>query len=222
MTKPDDLGERLRQDLLARHGKDLLLLETRRDQTGRETVVVVLDSDPDAGEIEYLTRRYGDTNGGTQAPRFEVLDGASFAAIRRLVDAGVLKFAAGEPRQLHRGAGSRRWRAGPRASAVGPRRCAVYRGGATVAHGDPVGGGRLCCRGPDAALRGGCPCGEIPRRRWPIRPADRNRTTRARCRRRPPRLRPRGTCRRNRPRLQPCSTQPATVPSFPRRIGSRP
>ena len=79
VTKPDDLGERLRQDLLARHGKDLLLLETRRDQTGRETVVVVLDADPDAGgrEIEYLTRRYGDTNGGTEAPRFEVLDGAS-------------------------------------------------------------------------------------------------------------------------------------------------
>ncbi len=109
VTKSDDLGERLLKDLLARHGKDLLLLETRRDETGRETVVVVLDSDHDAGgrEIEYLTRRYGDTNGGAEAPapRFEVLDGASFAAVRRLVDAGVLKFAAGEPRQLHRAPG---------------------------------------------------------------------------------------------------------------------
>ena len=105
VTKPDDLGVRLRQDLLARHGKDLLLLETRRDQTGRDTVVVVLDCDRDGREIEYLTRRYGGTNGGMAAPRFEVLDAAGFAAVRRLIDAGGLKFAAGEPRQLHRAPG---------------------------------------------------------------------------------------------------------------------
>lgn len=106
---PDDLGERLRQDLLARHGKDLLLLETHRDDGGRQTVLAVLDADRDAAghECAYLTRQFGDTGGGAEAPapRFEVLDGASFAAVRRLVDAGVLKFAAGAPHELHRAPG---------------------------------------------------------------------------------------------------------------------
>ena len=96
--------ERLLEDLLARHGDGLLLLETRRDATGRETVLAVLDADRAAGEreLEYLNQQYGGPNGGAPAPHFEVVDGASHAAMRRLVEAGLLAFAGGEPRELHR------------------------------------------------------------------------------------------------------------------------
>ena len=97
-------AERLRDDLLARYGEDLLLLETRRDEAGTETVLAVVDRAPDsaANEAAHLSRVHGGMGGhGSAAPRFEVLDRSGYAMLQRLVETGIVRFAAGEVRRLH-------------------------------------------------------------------------------------------------------------------------
>jgi hypothetical protein len=101
-------AERLRDDLLARYGEDLLLLETRRDAAGTETVLAVVDGAPDsaANEAAHLSRVHGGTGGHrSAAPRFEVLDRSGYAMLQRLVETGIVRFAAGEVRRLHERAG---------------------------------------------------------------------------------------------------------------------
>lgn len=93
-------GERLRDDLLARYGEDLVLLETRRDEAGTETVIAVLDAAPAAAanEAEHLSRVHA---GMGEHPKFEVLDRSGYAMLQRLVEAGIMRFAADEVRELH-------------------------------------------------------------------------------------------------------------------------
>jgi hypothetical protein len=89
---------------LARYGDDLLLLETRRDDAGAETVLAVIDAAPAAAanEAEHLSRVHSDMGKpGADGPRFEVLDRSGYAMLRRLVETGIVRFAAAEVRRLH-------------------------------------------------------------------------------------------------------------------------
>jgi hypothetical protein len=97
-------AERVRDDLLMRYGDGLLLLETRQDGAGTETVLAVIDAAPAAAahEAEHLSRVHGSVGEqGTGAPRFEVLDGSSYTMLQRMVGAGIVSFATGEVRRLH-------------------------------------------------------------------------------------------------------------------------
>ena len=102
---PEPLAERLLEDLRARHGDRLVLLEVRRDGQGRELFLAVLDDEPAAAarEAEFLAQAYGGAQDGeaSPAPRIEVLDRAAFAVVQRLAEAGVVGFAEGECRRLH-------------------------------------------------------------------------------------------------------------------------
>ncbi|MFQ5773949.1 MAG: DEAD/DEAH box helicase [Kiloniellaceae bacterium] len=99
-------AERLRADLLARHGDALLLLEIRRDAAGARTVLAVIDAAPgaDAREAKHLAQVHGGEADG-DAPRFEVLDRAGYTALRRLIDTGILRFAEEEACRLHEAPG---------------------------------------------------------------------------------------------------------------------
>ncbi len=104
LERAEFCAERLRDDLLARYGDDLLLLETRRDAAGTETVLAVIDGAPDsaANEAAHLSRVHGGMGGhGSAAPRFEVLDRSGYAMLQRLVETGIVNFAAAEVRRLH-------------------------------------------------------------------------------------------------------------------------
>jgi superfamily II DNA or RNA helicase len=97
-------AERVRDDLLMRYGDGLLLLETRQDGAGTETVLAVIDAAPAAAahEAEHLSRVHGSVGEqGTGAPRFEVLDRSSYTMLQRMVGAGIVSFATGEVRRLH-------------------------------------------------------------------------------------------------------------------------
>jgi hypothetical protein len=95
---PPAPAERLRDELLDRHGDRLLLVERRRDAGGRDSILAVLAGDgaTAAREQDRLRRENGDA-----APRIEVVDRAAFEAIGRLVAAGLIAFV-GEPQSLHR------------------------------------------------------------------------------------------------------------------------
>jgi hypothetical protein len=84
---PPDLS--LRDDLVARHGDALLLLQARKAAGGREVLLVVLDGDAAAAERERLA---GEAQGDVprDAPRIEVLDRATYQTIERLTEAGLL------------------------------------------------------------------------------------------------------------------------------------
>jgi hypothetical protein len=94
--------ERLRRELLRLWDDRLLLLELRREPAGRETVLAVVDrvTAAERGEVAALVR--GAFAGPEPPPALEVFDRATFAAIERLVEAGVLQFAAGGASRLHR------------------------------------------------------------------------------------------------------------------------
>ncbi len=107
LERAEFCAERLRDDLLARHGEDLLLLETRRDAAGTETVLVVIDGTPDAATAEaaHLSRVHGGIGvSDAGGPRFEVLDRSGFTMLQRLIETGIVNFAAAEVRRLHEGA----------------------------------------------------------------------------------------------------------------------
>ena len=82
---PPDLS--LRDDLVARHGDALLLLQARKAADGREVLLVVLDGDAAAVAAE-RERLAGEAEG--DAPRIEVLDRATHQTIERLTEAGLL------------------------------------------------------------------------------------------------------------------------------------
>jgi hypothetical protein len=83
-----------------------LLLEIRRDATGTETVLAVIDGQPDsaANEAAHLSRIHGGIAHGSDAPQFEVLDRSGYGMLRRLVETGIVRFSAEEVRRLHEGA----------------------------------------------------------------------------------------------------------------------
>ena len=77
----------LRDDLLARHGDALLLLQARKAPDGQEVLLVVLDGD--AAVVSAERERLADS-AETGAPRIELLDRATYEAIERLTGAGLL------------------------------------------------------------------------------------------------------------------------------------
>lgn len=85
----------LAEDLKARHGERLLLAEMR---TGR--MIVVLDGDGALIAAEQMRLRERD---GAGALPVEVIDAFAWETVRRMTAAGILHFADGAARVLHRG-----------------------------------------------------------------------------------------------------------------------
>ena len=89
-------AERLRADLVSRHGEALLLLTSRKGSDGREVFVAVLDADAATvvRERELLARGgvagAGAVDAGGEGLAVEVLDRATHAAIERLTASGLL------------------------------------------------------------------------------------------------------------------------------------
>jgi hypothetical protein len=98
-------AERLRADLVSRHGDALLLLTSRKGSDGKEVFVAVLDADAATvvREREHLAQAAGTTSPDAAVPgaasieglAVEVMDRATHEAIERLTASGVLH-AAGE------------------------------------------------------------------------------------------------------------------------------
>jgi superfamily II DNA or RNA helicase len=119
-------ADRLRAELVARHGDALLLLTARKGADGREVFVAVLDADAAAvmREREHLAQAAGETG----APPVEVLDRATHEAIERMTAAGLLHAGGDDARDLVRSPALP-----PAAEAVTRRRlakCAEWLGGA--------------------------------------------------------------------------------------------
>jgi hypothetical protein len=118
-------ADRLRADLVARHGDALLLLTVRKGNDGRDVFVAVLDADAATivREREHLAQAAAATDAAsveglsTAAPQVEglavdhldvgrlaveVLDRATHEAIERLTASGVLHAGAGDARELVR------------------------------------------------------------------------------------------------------------------------
>lgn len=88
-------AEAMAQDLVQRHGDRAILIEARRDGSGAQRLVAVLDLDPAsiAAERERLSAD----------PSVELLDHATWLTLQRLAAAGMLQFTH-ESRTLHRAA----------------------------------------------------------------------------------------------------------------------
>ena len=101
---PAEPLERLRQDLVADLGDGLLLLETHAAHDGRTTVLVVVGRLVDAAQArvqaEAALRRHVESVG--EPAHLELLDQATFDAVQRLVEAGVVQLAPAGRRLLHR------------------------------------------------------------------------------------------------------------------------
>ncbi|HEY2135612.1 MAG TPA: DEAD/DEAH box helicase [Xanthobacteraceae bacterium] len=93
--------EAIAEELRNRHGERVLLIEARRRHDGRLSVMAVLDLDPEplAAEIKRLSER---TDGA--GPAVQVVDRATWLAMRRLEATGMLKLAEGSIRVLYRAA----------------------------------------------------------------------------------------------------------------------
>ena len=142
-AEPAPPAERLRADLVSRHGDALLLLTVRTGSDGREVFVAVLDADAAtvARERAHLaqataTASQGSASQGSASfgasPRaglaVEVLDRATHEAIERLTVAGVLHAGGDDARELVRSPSLP-----PAAEAVSRQRlakCAEWLGGA--------------------------------------------------------------------------------------------
>lgn len=96
--------ERLGQELVAGLGDELLLLEAHPAPDGRTTLLVVVgrlvDTAQARAQAEAALRRHVD--GAGEPPHLELLDQATFEAIERLVEAGVVQLAPAGRRLLHR------------------------------------------------------------------------------------------------------------------------
>jgi Helicase conserved C-terminal domain len=102
-AEPAEPAERLRDDLAAAYSDRLLLLELWAEPArAGGTVVAVLDQ---AGAVERgaiaaaLRRHFGET---APQPEVMVLDRASFEAVERMIEAGLLERTAAGRRLLHR------------------------------------------------------------------------------------------------------------------------
>lgn len=90
--------EAVAEDLQRRHGERALLIEARLGGDGRVLMLAVLDLDPDALSAE--AKRLGTP--GDSGPAIEVIDRATWLAIRRLQSSGVLQLVEGPVRVLHK------------------------------------------------------------------------------------------------------------------------
>jgi hypothetical protein len=93
--------EALAQELARRHGEAALLIEARARGDGRLGVLAVLDLDRDALAAE--TARL--TAAGGAGLAVEVIDRATWVAMRRLQSSGILQLVEGSGRVLHRAPG---------------------------------------------------------------------------------------------------------------------
>jgi superfamily II DNA or RNA helicase len=100
--------EALAADLVRRHGERALLVEARAGADGRLRVLAVLDLSAEA-LAEEVTRHVPAVPDGAAAaaaaaaaPLVEVIDRASYLALRRLAASGLIALAAGDARVLHR------------------------------------------------------------------------------------------------------------------------
>ena len=87
--------------LKQRHGDGALLVDARRGGDGRMRVLAVLDVGADAAKAE--TKRLAATGAG--APAVEIIDRATWLVLCRLQACGMVNFAEGAGRVLHRAAG---------------------------------------------------------------------------------------------------------------------
>jgi superfamily II DNA or RNA helicase len=92
--------EALAQELARRHGERALLIEGRARGDGRLGVLAVLDLEPEALAAE-TARLAAAGNAGLAV---EVIDRATWAAMRRLQSSGILQLVDGTGRVLHRAA----------------------------------------------------------------------------------------------------------------------
>jgi hypothetical protein len=92
--------EALAQELQRRHGERALLIEARQRGDGRLGVLAVLDLDGDALAAE--TARLASVGDRLAV---EVIDRATWAAMRRLQSSGILQLVEGSGRVLHRASG---------------------------------------------------------------------------------------------------------------------
>ena len=95
IVSPD---EAVAEDLKRRHGEAALLIEARQGGDGRVRVLAVLDLGGEALAAEQKRLAAGDGN----APKVEVVDRATWAAMQRLQASGVLQLVEGPVRVLHR------------------------------------------------------------------------------------------------------------------------
>jgi superfamily II DNA or RNA helicase len=93
--------EALAQELQRRHAERALLIEARARGDGRLGMLVVLDLDPAglAAETERLAAA------GSAALAIELIDRATWAAMRRLQSSGILQLVEGQARVLYRAPG---------------------------------------------------------------------------------------------------------------------
>ena len=91
----EPLGGELRTEL----GDRLLRLETRPGRDGREVLFLVAEGAVERPRIEEILSRHFDAT--ASPPVLELLDRPAFEALERLVEAGVLSFAAEGRRVLH-------------------------------------------------------------------------------------------------------------------------
>jgi hypothetical protein len=91
-----------KEDISARLGSRLLLLESRPGSKGQATLLAVVDGD--AAQTRPLAERVlqESFHGAASAPSLEVLDRATYDTIKRLIEAGVLKIEVGYAKVLHR------------------------------------------------------------------------------------------------------------------------
>ena len=89
--------EALAGELARQHGDRALLIEARLTETGRTSILAVLDLDP-AG-IATETKRLAAA--GADGPVVQVIDRATWLALQRLQASGLLNFVGGAARVLH-------------------------------------------------------------------------------------------------------------------------
>jgi len=85
------------EDIVRRHGEQVLLIEARTGGDGRVRILAVLDLDG-AALAEEAKRHEGRS---ADAPAVEAIDRASYLALRRLAASGMIAMTEGQPRVLH-------------------------------------------------------------------------------------------------------------------------
>jgi len=103
--------EAVAEDLLRRHGERALFVQSCQGNDGRLRVLAVIDLDRDAFAAE--SKRLSDSS-ERGAPEVELIDRASWLAMKRLAATGIIKLGEGENRVLHRAPEFSEAAAGPR------------------------------------------------------------------------------------------------------------
>jgi len=98
---PRDPYQAFHEDMAGRLSDRLLLLEACRGATGRPTILLVIQGDPEAFRpvAERLVQQNFTVSG--QVPFLELMDRATYETIKRLVESGVLKSDKRDVQQFH-------------------------------------------------------------------------------------------------------------------------